>query len=380
MSLDLRSIGNKLLRCRQQLQLNLIDVAEGTGIISDRISLIESGGTEATGDEILIFADFYKQDYNFFISNQKLSASEQVDVLYRRFGNSFSKEDRWVIQEFIYLCECEQFLWEQLDKNVSKFHFTPVGNYYKGHGEQGAKAFRTFLGYSPNEIINDIYSEVRKSQIHVFRRRLKNSDISGLFINHPYAGKCILVNYEEDIYRQNFTLSHELGHAIFDFNNNINISFQSDWKNSDYIELRANTFASNFLIPKEALISLGIHEWTQEIILSAAKKLRVNVKPLLISLKEIKLIDQNEFLKLEKLKIPISEKEDPEIRNLTPKRKEAKIQLLERGLSAFYVHTCYAAYEAGIITERRMAEMLLTNELELPLILALFSLKLSHGD
>ncbi len=369
------------MRCRLQLQLTLMDVEKGTGITSNRINLVENGEIEATGDEILIFSDFYKQDYNFFISNQKLSASEQVDILYRRFGNSFSKEDRWAIQEFIYLCECEQFLWDQFNKNEPKFNFSPIGNYYKGHGELGAVAFRTFLGYSTQTIINDIYYEVRKAQIHVFRRRLKNSSISGLFINHPYAGKCILVNYEEDIYRQNFTLAHELGHAIFDFNNAINISFQSDWqKNSDYIELRANTFASNFLIPKEALKSLNVQEWTQEIILSVAQKLKTNVKPLLISLKELKLIGQNEFQKLERVKIPIFIKEDPELQNLTTKRKEAKMHLLERGLSAFYVHKCYAAYEAGLVTERRMAEMLLTNEFDLPLILGLFSLKLSYGN
>src|SRR5882757_4432222 len=110
MSLDLNSLGNKISRCRNHLQLSVSEVSQNTGLPEDRIQDIEKGQIEPSGDEILILADFFKQDYQFFISNQQKSASEQIDVLYRKFGNDFSKEDRWVVQEFIFLYECEQFV------------------------------------------------------------------------------------------------------------------------------------------------------------------------------------------------------------------------------------------------------------------------------
>jgi len=265
MSLDLKSLGEKLKRCRDQLQLSTKEVSDGTGVDMTRIISIESGQIEPTGDEILIFADFFKQDYVFFISNQKLSASEQVDILYRKFGNEFSKQDRRVLQEFLYLCECEQFIWSELDIKALSFKYDPVGDYYKGHGEDGANSLRLFLGYKENDLIPNFYYELRKIGLHIFRRKLSNSNISGLFISHPYAGKCVLVNYDEDIFRQNFTLMHEVGHSIFDYSEKINISFQSDISANKYIEIRANSFASNFLIPKSLLKNLRIGKFNEAI-------------------------------------------------------------------------------------------------------------------
>lgn len=381
MSLDLREIGNKLNRCRTQLKYTLFEVETGTGILSERIADLEDAKAEATGDEILILSDFYKEDYTFFISNQKHSASEKVEILYRKFGNSFTKEDRIAIQEFLYLCECEDFLLKSLEFEFQEFKFTPQGNFHVKHGEDGAQEFREFLALSPNMLIKDIYSDIRKTGTHVFRRRLTNSDISGLFVNHPNAGKCILVNYDEDIYRQNFTVAHEFGHSIFDYNSDINISFFSDSRKPDnYVEVRANSFASNLLIPKEAIKNLKISKWDDKILFNVADQLKVNIMPLLIVLKKIKAISQDEFDNFKHLKIPQIGKEDPELKGSTPKIKEAKTFLLEKGLSTFYVQKCYQAYKSNKITERRMAEMLLTDIFELPVLLNLFSLKLEYGN
>lgn len=380
MSLDLKSLGEKLKRCRDQLQLSIKEVSDETGIDLSRITSIESGQIEPTGDEILIFADFFKQDYVFFISNQKLSASEQVDILYRKFGEEFSKQDRRVLQEFLYLCECEQFIWEELNIKPNSFKYDPVGKYYKGHGENGANSLRRFLGYKENDLIPNFYYDLRKIGLHIFRRKLNNSKISGLFISHPYAGKCILINYDEDIFRQNFTLMHEVGHSVFDYSEKINISFQSDMSANKYIEIRANSFASNFLVPKLLLKMLRVDQYNEDIILKLCLQFKVNVQVLLISLKESNLINDEQYNRFVKLRIPKSEKEDPELKNVSDKIKNIKKELLEKGLSSFYVSKCYEAYENGIITERRLAEMFLTNEIELPKILEKFSFKLNYGN
>jgi Zn-dependent peptidase ImmA (M78 family) len=380
MSLDLKSLGTKLKRCREQLQLSLEEVKNGTGITISKIENYEKGENEPSGDEILIFSDYYKQDYIFFISNQKLSASEQIDILYRKHGKSFSKEDRWTIQEFLFLCESEQFLWDELSFKPNIFNFTPSGTFFKAHGEQGANALRMHLGYRPNTIIKDLYYDLRNLGIHIFRRRLSNSDISGLFIKHPTAGKCVLVNYNEDVFRQNFTVAHEIGHSVFDSDNEINISFLNDGKDNNLIEVRANTFASNFLISKEAIKNLNVSIWSEEIVIQLALQFKTNIVPLLISLKEAKLISPAQYVAYSKIKIPSSQKEDSELALSTGKLKEAKRKLMERGLSSFYINRCFEGYTKGHISERRFAEMLLTNEFELPLILEMFSLKLDYGN
>nr|WP_320057861.1 helix-turn-helix transcriptional regulator [uncultured Bacteroides sp.] len=131
MPIDRISLGNKLKRCRENLKLDLSEVAKKIGFISSRFQLIEDGNIEPTGDEILILADFYKQDFKYFISNEKLSSSEQIEIFYRKFGNEFSKEDRCAIQEFMFLCENEEFIQETSSKSINLDILPSEGIYKK---------------------------------------------------------------------------------------------------------------------------------------------------------------------------------------------------------------------------------------------------------
>lgn len=377
MAFDLNLFGNKLLRCRENLQLSQLEVSSKIGINSIRLKQLEEGKETPTGDEVLILADFFKQDYQFFITNDIKSAIEQVQILYRKHGAEFSKQDRWIIQEFLYLCECEQQVFDLTDFHELKFEFKPRGGYYKTHGIDAAEALRKTLNLNIDDLIVDIYGLFRKLGIHIFRRKLENSTISGLFINHPKAGKCVLVNYDEDIYRQNFTVAHEIGHAIFDFKDDINISFNGE-ENKDLREIRANTFASNFLIPKAALSKRVGISWNKDVIVNLCKQLKVNIQPLIISLKQERIIDERTYKSLINIKIPLSEKVDPELQNLSEKRYQSKSELLAKGLSQFYVHTCYRAYSDGLISAQRLSEMFLVDESGLIDLLSQYNFSLSY--
>lgn len=376
MSIDKISLGNKLNRCRKNLELEISDVSKNIGLSFKRLNDIENGIEEPTGDEILIFADFYKQDYKYFISNEKLSASEQVEILYRKFGNDFSKEDRWAIQEFIFLCENEQDILNDLEHTRLNFNAPKYSRVYKTQGAETAEKLRAFLGYKNEELYSDLYSEFRKIGLHIFRRKLNNSKISGLFIQHPIAGKCILVNYDDDTYRQNFTLAHEVCHALLDDDLEFNVSFKSD---KDYREVRANYFASSFLIPKSYIEKFKTVTWSDELVLKIANQLKVNVQPLLIALKSNNCINQIQYDKFIALKIPRKNKEDYELKGLSPAILTSKKILLEKGLSTFYVRKCHEAYTNGHISSGRLAENLLVNESELLFILDMFKLKLDYG-
>ena len=101
--------GTKLLRLRSEQQVELAELSAGSGILSDRLAALETGKAAPSGDEVLILADFFKCDYRFFVSNERLAASEQTESLYRRYGTEFTKSDRRAVLEFLYLCECERF-------------------------------------------------------------------------------------------------------------------------------------------------------------------------------------------------------------------------------------------------------------------------------
>ena len=153
MSFDLAKFGSKLHDYREQRQLTPADLADATGIAVGRYKGLEAGELLPTGDEVLIIADVFQCDYRFFVSNEKLAAFQQTETLYRKFGNEFTKNDRRSIQEFIFLCECEAFLLSELSKRrMEPFSFTPGGSFYKGHGEEAAKALRRHFSYGPHEV------------------------------------------------------------------------------------------------------------------------------------------------------------------------------------------------------------------------------------
>jgi Zn-dependent peptidase ImmA (M78 family) len=379
MAIDLRTLGSKLAKYRGQLKESVVEVASSTGIDAARLVAIEAGQAEPTGDEVLILADHYRCDFKFFISNEQVAPFEQTETLYRAHGNEFTKEDRRAVQDFLYLCETEDFLMRELGRPPKSFSFAPTDTFFKGQGEAAAARLRAALGHSDRAVPRDVYAEFRSLGVHVFRRKLGNSNISGLFIMHPVAGKCALVNHSEDIYRQRFSAAHEIAHAIFDSAQGASVSFEGP-NGSDMVELRANRFASCFLMPPAFLAQLpDPARWSDADAQRWANELRVSCVALAIALKEAKLIDAAAYNRIRNLRVPREAKVDPELpESLNATQRERKARLLESGLSDYYVGLCFEGFSAGVISIGRLAEALLCSHGELAELAALYGRTL-HG-
>lgn len=372
MPFDRTAFADKLRRSREHLAVENSEIVAGTGLSEGRLDDLMAGSADPTGDEVLILADYFDCDYKFFISNEALAAFEETDSLYRKHGELFSKADRRSVQQFLYLCECEAWLWSAKEQRQETFRFTPRGTNYKAHGVQAAAQLRIHLAYGENQVPSDVFRDFRRLGIHIFRRKLRNSNISGVMIRHPQAGKCILVNYDEDVYRQRFTAAHELGHAIME-DSAINVSLGND--GSNYIEVRANSFASHYLVPDELLakIASGVDAWTESKLVHWAAKLRVSAHMLRIALKDRQIIGEQVFQDLKRARVPREQKVDPELANQSGRTRERKVAFLERGLSFHYVGECIEALRAELISRGRAAEMLMITENELPDIESLFA-------
>lgn len=379
MAIDLLKLGSKFAKYRIQLEETVCEVASSTGIDSVRLTAIEGGQVEPSGDEVLILADHYRCDYKFFISNEQVAPFEQTETLYRMHGREFTKGDRRSIQDFLYLCETEDFLMRELNRLPNNFSFPQNGNFFKRQGETAAASLRAALKYSDKEIPRDIYAEFRGVGVHVFRRKLGNSRISGLFIMHPVAGKCALINHSEDIYRQRFSAAHEMAHAIFDSAQGASVSFHGPSRH-DMVELRANRFASCFLLPPTFLARLpDPAQWTDADALRWANEMRVSCVALAIALKEANLIDMMSYDRIRNLRVPRESKVDPELPDsLNSLERERKARLLESGLSDQYVNLCFEGFSLGMISIGRLAEALLCSHDELGEIATLYGRKI-HG-
>jgi len=375
-AIDLAQFGTKLHRLRSEQLLELAELSAGSGISSDRLVAFETGKNAPSGDEVLILADFFKCDYRFLVSNERLAAFEQTESLYRRYGTEFTKSDRRAVLEFLYLCECEQLLQEELEVPKRPFSFIPKGKFYKGHADLAAEALRAHFSYPPHAVPSDVYEDFRKIGFHLFRRRLENSNISGVTIRHPVAGICILVNYDEDIYRQRFTAAHESAHGILDAADDVIVSFLQTRKKEDLVEIRANRFAARYLLPPSVVSAIPVRSWNREDVLEWASRFKVSTRALTIALQDARLIDEQTASDLSKVSVSATQKVDPELANLSKGAAARKREFFQHGLSSSYVALCFEAFDRGLISGGRAAEMLLVDQLELADLASLYRINL----
>ena len=375
MAFTAAAFGRKLASLRADFGLNLGSVSASSGISAERLDALERGEGEPTGDEILILADHFRKDFRFLLADDARDPDEGVEVLFRERGEELSPADRVAIAEFAFLCRSEAMLERELGVTGPgrAFSFSPRGRYFKGHGADCAAALRRHLDLSDQEVVRDVFATVRALGMRVFRRRLENSNISGLYMNHPEAGPCILVNLAEGMARQRFSAAHELGHGLLD-DKPITMSMVGEWSSADLVEVRANTFASHFLMPPALLGSVARGRWADPAEVSSwAGRLRVSVPALLSALHAAMLIDADQRASLRQAAPRPPEPPDPELEGCVSEAQEVrKAALLDRGLSKRYVDLCFDAYNLGAISLGLLSEMLLATSGETVEVAALF--------
>ena len=75
--------------------------------------------------------------------------------------------------------------------------------------------------------------------------------VSGLMVSHPRVGIVIVINQAHPTVRQRFSWCHEYCHVLLDRDSRGMVSRVSG--RDDLREVRANSFAANFLIPEEGV-------------------------------------------------------------------------------------------------------------------------------
>ena len=163
------------------------------------------------------------------------------------------------------------------------------------------------------------------------------------------------------------------------FSQGASVSFEGP-SGLNKLELRANRFASCFLMPPAFLTKLPLPaQWTDADAQRWANELRVSCVALAIALKGAKLIDKADYDRISRLRVPREVKVDPELpESLNATQRQRKAHLLELGLSDFYVGLCFEGFSAGVISIGRLAEALLCSHGELAELASLYNRTL-HG-
>jgi len=256
MTLTHEAIGERLREARKNVQLS--QEASATAIGLDRTALvkIEKGTRTVTGVELQQLAQLYRRDPAEFLVEQPLQ-EDPLTTLGRIDGNAPLEWSRQVSHNVEVLKEAV-YLREALGDLVQTFppiYQLSTPSSYEEAVEQGKEIAvlerdRLKFGSGP---IPDVASLIASQGIWTAAVPFPN-EVSGLFIAHNKYGLAIFVNQEHSRFRRRFSYAHEYAHALVDRNRREQEP-TSTKNRHDFVEKRANAFASEFLIP-----AAGVYE------------------------------------------------------------------------------------------------------------------------
>lgn len=129
--------------------------------------------------------------------------------------------------------------------------------------------------------VKDIFSLVEQRGTHLIRYPFGKDAVLGF--STIFEGKEIIVsNSSEILSREIFTIAHELGHIIYDFedeNQDVKIDINIDDIDEDISEARAYYFANCFLMPETQLLEFVRYELEKKAInLNAIDIIRLQIE------------------------------------------------------------------------------------------------------
>lgn len=289
---------HRLTEARQARQLNISQLAEMAGVSRQAMSRYEQGLSNMSYEILANVAKVLDFPISFFHKADTNIYGEKNTVFYRSLKSS--EENVRVMLRV--KCEWTHLMFEYLNKNLvmPKVNLPdvvlPQDNLDSDTIQNITNHIREFWGLGKGPIHN-LVNVLEKNGIIISGGRINavKADACSETIN----GKPVIF-YDTSLKsacRIRFSLAHELGHIVLH-----NYITNEDIKNKetlDRIEKEADTFASCFLMPKEAFIN-DVLSTSLEYLLYLKEKWQVSLSAIIYRCKELHLIDDNQNLALRK--------------------------------------------------------------------------------
>ena len=261
--IDAKQLGSQLRKTRELCGLSQEAVANELKLPRTALTNIENGNRRVSIFELTKLAEIYKCSPSFFLKESEESRAEDIMVVLHRVlpEKMNDLENRSSVRRIVDLYREGAGLLRMLDRGICM----EVPNYdaeMKSTGiaiQQGERIaheerYRLRLGDAP---IHDIAELLSEQGVWTAAADLPDS-MSGLFVHNQSTGFAVLVNAGHGLERRRFSYAHEYAHVLFDREQSVRITLQKN--SSELAEIRANAFASAFLMP-----SGGITQWLNRI-------------------------------------------------------------------------------------------------------------------
>ncbi|MBI4232721.1 ImmA/IrrE family metallo-endopeptidase [Candidatus Peregrinibacteria bacterium] len=347
-------IGERLRKARESLGYTQEEASEKINIGRPRYSDIENGKRNVPLKELYRFCEFYGRPLEYFLK-ETLALDNGFKVLFRKTEGD--QEVAKVIAEFENLCERMRELEEIMEIRIKPpvppdYEYEKSREWFWGKHYADQERKKLDLGQAPISNLHQILEE--KCGLKIFYLPIpEEKEIFGMFTFDEKIGGCILINTNPTVGNQLFSLAHEYAHFVFHKKKLGIISFKKEEDTLD--ERLANCFASNFLMPEDAVKDIynvrikNRKDIAAEDVFYFSHYFGVSFKAMVFRLNNLKLLNDELKNKL------VTET------CVTAVRRVMGISEPEISKSRFpplYEHLCRKAYQQGRVTTRKFAQFL----------------------
>ena len=261
--IDAKQLGSQLREIRELCGLSQEAVAHKLELPRTALTNMENGNRRVSILELTKLAGIYKCSPSFFLEKSEESRTEDIMVVLHRVlpERMNDLENRSSVRCIVDLYREGAGLLRMLNREI----YAEIPNHaakMKSAGiaiQQGERVaheerYRLRLGDAP---IRDIAELLSEQGVWTAAADLPDS-MSGLFIHNQSTGFAVLVNAGHGLERRCFSYAHEYAHVLFDREQSVRMTLGKN--SSELAELRANAFASAFLMP-----SGGVTQWLNTI-------------------------------------------------------------------------------------------------------------------
>jgi len=252
------SIYNRIKKIREQTGMTQKELAEKAGINRSTLTQIENGKyKDLTISKVINISNALDISPSYLIEAQQKSPEERI--LFRaqeRLNSESIPEISWFIHSLYprYKALLSIIKKENPMGTIPCYNipFDPI-SIRKKSIEFIAEKERKSLGLTPGK--NYHLKSFLFRYADIFETPFSSLDILGFAIlNESYDRPLIIVNSMINPNQKRFILAHEYGHLLFDREKiSDRIELRENWYSTDQIEVRANQFAAEFLIPAKDL-------------------------------------------------------------------------------------------------------------------------------
>jgi Zn-dependent peptidase ImmA (M78 family)/transcriptional regulator with XRE-family HTH domain len=273
MSIDQAELGRRLKQARESCGLTQEDTAREMAIARATVAQIELGNRSVSGLELAKFSYLYARDIREFLASN-FSAESLTSVLLRTedgTGDGVKVALRDCIALGHQLRDLETLLGiSRSTGSVASYPSVSLGSKWDAiqSGTQAALEERRRLGLG-SAPLGDLPALLEAQGIRTGLIAMP-AGVSGLMISDPSVGLFLVVNREHPSVRQRFSWCHEYAHLLLDRAQMGHVSRESE--RTDLLEVRANVFAANFLMPED-----GVRQFVATLGKGSASRLHADV-------------------------------------------------------------------------------------------------------